>query len=34
MYSVVMCMVAIVAPTIVVGEWAFLLRQHVEYYCC
>ena len=33
-YTVVMCMVVIVAPPIVVGAWsmAFLLRQHVEYY--
>ena len=34
MYTVVMCMLVIVAPPIVVGAWsmAFLLRQHVEYY--
>ena len=35
MYTVVMCMLLIVAPPIVVNAWskAFLLRQHVEYYC-
>ena len=34
MYTVVMCMLVIVAPPIVVGAWsvAFMLRQHVEYY--
>ena len=33
-YVVVMCMVVIVAPSIVVDAWsmAFLLGQHVEYY--
>ena len=34
MYTVVMCLLVILAPPIVVGEWsmAFLLRQHIEYY--
>ena len=34
MYSVVMCILVIVAPPIVVGAWsmAFLLRRHVKYY--
>ena len=33
-YTVVMCVLVIVAPPIVMGVWsmAFLLRQHVEYY--
>ena len=32
-YTVVLCVLVIVAPPIVVGVWsmAFLLRQHVEY---
>ena len=36
MYTVVMCMVVIVASSIVVGAWsvASLLRQHDEYYKC
>ena len=31
----VMCMLVIVAPPILMGVWsmAFLLGQHVEYYC-
>ena len=36
MYTVVMCMLAIVASPIVMGEWsmAFLLGQHIEYFYC